>query len=226
MCSGRINITTGTRYLCSTLLLLLVLNIGVLAVQPSARSVATMADILRDRVIWGRDFNWAVRGVTGWAAVRIQTVNIYRDRIEGTDRAFSTRSAALQMAQTSLRATIKRRLLVAPHFESLLANSTAVPFHADVDGNPELGFKPNWKGGEYLASNVTIRVLKERFGEGSIVTHTTPSVRLERPAMSTDYIYADGRVTFRLSDNSEQPDIVQYVSLSVATVTATAFVSK
>ncbi len=207
----------------------LCLPVTFLARPPRPTPPASLAEILNDRELWGKDLPAALALSSSWSRVGERTLAVFPGRILGAT-PYNTPQDAQRAASQMARAMSEAPPRPSPEFADLLARGRAkqaIPFRATLislvdDDAVHLAWADS--SVEFLPPNLTLASVKNRFGEPERVTQEiVPTQRDRRPVVLTLYQYAGGAVSFAESDAAQKPGIIDRVLFDVPAVTAALF---
>lgn len=190
----------------------------------------TVAQILSDRSLWGKDFPTVLAFLGSWSTVNEPNVFVFPNRVVGSTQ-YKTRDAAQQAAARLSEAMKATRARPKAEFADLLRGVPAqappqlrvevIRFLPDDDffhvawSNPSL---------QFLAPNLSVATVRDRLGPPEKTTQELVQNETERrPVVLTLHDYAGGAIVFAESDWSPQPGSVDRVIIDVRAITAALF---
>lgn len=189
----------------------------------------SLAKILSDRTLWGRDFPTVLAFLDSWSRINEQKIYIFPDRVVGGTR-YKTREEAQQAAARLSEAMRATRPRPKPEFLELLRG---VPSQAPDQLRVEaITFLPDddyfhvaWTSQSlrFGAQNLSVATVRERLGPPEKTALELIQNETERrPVILTVHSYAGGAVVFAESDWAT-PGYVDRVILDVTAIRAALF---
>jgi hypothetical protein len=199
--------------------------VDAMAQPPPTPSKPSLAAILTDSTLWGKDFPVALASLQSWSKAGQRTVMIFQDRIVG-GIPFKSREEAEQKGKEVTDAMMRTEFKPKPGFEAMfrgVAPKPAAELKAEVierfQDDDSVRIASTGPGAQFLAPNLTVATVRERLGQPEKVEQKVIQSEGERrPVILTLYRYADGAVTFAESDIAARPGTVDRVLLDAPAV--------
>lgn len=194
-----------------------------------ARLPLSLAQILSDHILFGKDFPAALAQLQGWTQIGERTVAVFPDQIVGST-PYRTREEAQPNAGLLGRASRELHPRLNPEITSLLAGAIAKQppaFLAQAILSPEdVTLRIAWADAafQFLAPDLSVATVRERLGPPEKISEEiVPTESDRRPVVLTVYSYAGGTIAFAESDAAAKPGLVDRVILDVPAVAAALF---
>lgn len=192
------------------------------------RNNSTIAKILKDSTLWGKDFPAIIKYLNCWSGVAEISLSVFTTRAIGetkyenllkANNSANRLNEKMKAKQPSLKSSFKKYL-----GKDILNLS---PFHVSAfQYYEDDSFRIGWVADslEFLSSSLSVKYMMSRFGPPtSIKSQLLQTENERRPIVLTLYNYASGAIIFAESDLASQPGTIDRVIIDVSMVTKEVF---
>jgi hypothetical protein len=193
------------------------------AAAASARSQTTLAKILSDPALWGRDFTAALRGVPAFEEAGEKTVVVLPSEVRGAKRYPSAAAAAGAVAVATTRMSAMRRATMAISLpQEAVQLPDPQPMRVKEDRDVHLASAAPQM--QLLAPALTMTVVQSRLGPPEAVRRVAIDDGTERkPRILQLHSYDKGNVVFATVVGAPNPKAVDRVLLDASALRKTLF---
>jgi hypothetical protein len=198
---------------------------------PSPAPIAepsSIAALLKDEKIWGKDFPHALSGMPKWKQAGINSMLLFPDRIV-SGRSFKDEAEAKKMLDTLDATTIRKRSVRKEYAqikgidpgETYLKRSVIKSFADDRSTRIEW----STESANFFARDLTMTAVRARHGEPQRVWAQAISRGggFDRPLGLTSHFYANATIAFVKSDRDPEPDHIDRIVINCANLVGELF---